>query len=159
MRSAAGQPGSAPRRGPALLLAVLYLLVALVLPGLHVAHHHDDHDHEGGGINHHAPLLAEHAAPDPDHDAGHGHDHDDGDHDHGDDDDDDDSAPHQSDHHGGGSLAHFASAYLPAPLVGAALAARPLDAGALPALPAAQIAGRDADAPPRARGPPPLPPT
>lgn len=40
---------SRDRRPRLLAAAILYVLTALVLPGLHVASHRDDHDHQAGG--------------------------------------------------------------------------------------------------------------
>jgi hypothetical protein len=36
----------------------LYLVLALVLPGLHIGFHRDDHDHRGGGQHRSSPALA-----------------------------------------------------------------------------------------------------
>lgn len=45
----AGLAGHRDKRSWSALAALLYLALALVLPGLHLAFHRDDHTHEGGG--------------------------------------------------------------------------------------------------------------
>lgn len=116
------------RASRSLLGALLYLLLVLVLPGLHISFHLDDHDHQGGGQHRripavllpsqllgephahgagpehtHAPVLIEEsgnlsAAPDR-HASIRG--------------DQSGAAPAPELLHGAGSLAHFASSLLP----------------------------------------------
>lgn len=116
------------RTSRSLLGVLLYFLLVLVLPGLHISFHIDDHDHRGGGQHHVTPavLLPSHATGEPhSHGAGTRHTH----------------APVATDGrgisaaapdrhaavvpgqsgapsapdllHGAGSLAHFASSLLP----------------------------------------------
>src|SRR5262245_15071943 len=78
------------------IAALLYGLGTIVLPGVHLAFHTDDHDHEGGGIRH--------------------RDHDDDDHD----------SDHDHHPHGAGSLAHFATAIADGPAAPLVLLSAPL---------------------------------
>lgn len=123
---------SASRRRRASLAAFLYALLSLALPGLHLCFHHDDHDHDGGGLHHHDGGLG--LADDDDDD-----DHD-GDHD----------APG---HHGGGSMAHFASALLP--VLSALPPCPPAALGFCAPLPGrAQLSSQEVASRLRARAPP-----
>lgn len=122
------------RRVCAGLSVALYLAAVIVLPGLHLWRHADDHDHVAGGIHY---RLNDSSAEPHSHDDDHDHDHVAADHDTAEPFDeassesgsllwlgsiDSQHAPENFTVHAAGSLAHFASSYLapkpglPAPL-------------------------------------------